>query len=69
MQRYNHAIQVTELYFRHLPRISLAILGHEPMVHAQRFGEIVAANRGTQARVFTDEASALNWLLARREQP
>ena len=69
MQRYNHAICVTELYFRHLPRINLAILGHEPMVHAQRFGEIVAANRGTQARVFTDESSALNWLLARQEEP
>jgi hypothetical protein len=69
MQRYNHAICITELYFQHLPRISLAILGHEPMVHRQRFGEIVAANRGTQARVFTDEASALNWLLARQQQP
>ena len=69
MQRYNHAICVTEIYFRHLPRISLAILGHEPMVHPQRFGEIVAANRGAQARVFTDEATALSWLLARQEQP
>lgn len=65
MQRYNHAIWITELYFRRLPRISLAIVGHEPMVHPQRFGEIVAVNRGAQARVFTDEAAALNWLLAR----
>lgn len=69
MQRYNHAIWVTELYFRRLPRISLAILGHEPMVHPQRFGEIVAVNRGAQARVFTDEATALNWLLVRQKQP
>ena len=69
MQRYNHAIWITELYFRRMPRISLAILGHEPMVHAQRFGEIVAANRGAQARVFTDESIALNWLLARQERP
>ena len=27
LQRYNHAIRITELYYRHLPRISLAILG------------------------------------------
>ena len=39
------------------------------MIHAQRFGEIVAVNRGAQARVFTDEATALNWLLARQKQP
>jgi hypothetical protein len=69
MQRYGHAILITDLYFRHLPRISLAILGHEPMVHPQRFGEIVAVNRGARARVFTDESRALAWLLARPQAP
>jgi hypothetical protein len=69
MQRYNHAIWITELYFQTMPRISLAILGHEPMVHPQRFGEIVAANRGARARIFTDEGKALAWLLARSQAP
>jgi hypothetical protein len=34
------------------------------MIHPDRFGEIVARNRGADARVFTDEADALQWLLA-----
>jgi hypothetical protein len=54
---------VADLQARHKPRIRLAVLGHEPYVHPQRFGEIVAANRGAIARVFTDEAEALKWLL------
>ena len=28
------------------------------MIHPERFGEIVARNRGADARVFTDEAQA-----------
>lgn len=39
------------------------VTGREPMVHPQRFGEIVATNRGGLIRVFTDQALALNWLL------
>lgn len=35
------------------------------MIHPERFGEIVAANRGALARAFTDESAALEWLLAR----
>ena len=51
------------------PRIRMAMLGHEPMIHPERFGEIVAANRGADARVFTEEALALDWLLARASEP
>jgi hypothetical protein len=61
--RYEHGVLVADLQARHKPRIRLAVLGHEPYVHPQRFGEIVAANRGAIARVFTDEAEALKWLL------
>lgn len=45
------------------------MLGHEPMIHPERFGEIVAANRGAHARVFTEEAPALDWLLGRSAEP
>ncbi len=69
MQRYNHAIHVTELQRRQLPLIALAILGHEPMVHPERFGEIVARNRGAIARVFTDEVRARAWLLQESKSP
>jgi hypothetical protein len=40
------------------------VLGHEPMIHPERFGELVARNRGADARVFTVEAEALDWLTA-----
>jgi hypothetical protein len=34
----------------------------EPMIHPDRFGELVARNRGADARVFTVEAEALAWV-------
>ena len=45
-------------------RIRVALLGQEPIIHADRFGEIVARNRGADVRVFTVEAHALDWLTA-----
>ena len=44
------------------PRVRLAVLGNEPMIHPDRFGELVARNRGADARVFTVEAEALAWV-------
>lgn len=63
-ERYAQAVLVAELQSSQKPRIRLAVLGHEPIVHPERFGEIVAANHGAVARVFTDESAALEWLLA-----
>ena len=63
-ERYEQAVHVADIQARQKPRIRLAILGHEPMIHPERFGEIVATHRGAQARVFTDETGALAWLLA-----
>jgi hypothetical protein len=68
-ERYDQAVQVAQLQSGITPRIRLALLGHEPMVHPQRFGEIVATNRGALLRVFTDEALALDWLLAKPRTP
>lgn len=68
-ERYDQAVKVTQLQSSITPRIRLALLGHEPMVHPQRFGEIVATNRGALLRVFTDEAMALAWLLATPKTP
>ena len=62
-ERYDQAVQVASLQSRVTPRIKLALLGREPMIHPQRFGEIVATNRGALLRVFTDERLALDWLL------
>lgn len=64
--RFEFGVHVAKNYRESDPRVRLAVLGHEPMIHPERFGELVARNRGADARVFTDEALALDWLLGRR---
>jgi hypothetical protein len=64
LDRFDMGVHIAELHLGHKPRVRLAILGHEPMIHPDRFGEIVARNRGADARVFTIEAEALDWLTA-----
>lgn len=68
-ERYQIAVRVAETQAATQPRIRFAMLGHEPMVHPERFGEIVATTRGAHARVFTEEALALDWLLGRDAEP
>jgi hypothetical protein len=65
LDRFEFGTRIAKHYLKFDPRIRLAVLGHEPMIHPQRFGELVARNRGADARVFTDEAEALDWLLER----
>ena len=69
MERYDSAVHVAGMHLRQIPRIRLAVLGDEPIIHPHRFGEIVATNRGANARVFTDEQMALDWLLAKPKTP
>jgi hypothetical protein len=64
LDRFDMGVRIAALHFEHRPRIRLALLGHEPMIHPDRFGEIVAGNRGADARVFTQEAEVLDWLTA-----
>ncbi|MGQ0383411.1 MAG: hypothetical protein ACT4UP_01795 [Gammaproteobacteria bacterium] len=65
-ERYDQAIRIADLQATFTPRVRIAVLGKEPMVHPQRFGEIVATNRGALLRVFTERKPALDWLLQRR---
>ena len=65
LDRFEMGMRIAKHYLESDPRIRLAVLGHEPMIHPERFGELVARNRGADARVFTDEAQALEWLLER----
>lgn len=44
--------------------IFYAIVGNEPLIDPERFGETVSLNRGAIGRVFTDPDQALAWLLA-----
>ena len=56
LDRFELGTHIAKNYLESEPRIRLAVLGHEPMIHPERFGELVARNRGADARVFTDEA-------------
>jgi SpoIIAA-like len=64
-ERYRWAVHVAELQSRYKPLIRVALVGHEPLIHPERFGEIVAIQHGAVVRVFTEEALALEWLLAK----
>ena len=58
MVRYDSGLHVAQLL--NLP-YRIAALANKEVVNY--FGETVAVNRGANLRVFTDEASALAWLL------
>ena len=66
LERFDFGVRIAKHYLESEPRIRLAVLGDEPMIHPERFGELVARNRGGDARVFTDETMALDWLVGRR---
>lgn len=62
IDRYEMAVRVSELQAKRSPPIRFAMLGNEPMIHPQRFGQVVATNRGAVVGVFSDEAMAVKWL-------
>ena len=69
LERVNGALVVVRLQESQRPKVRLAVLGKEPIIHPERLGEIVAAARGAVARVFTDEAEALDWLIPKQKSP
>jgi hypothetical protein len=66
-ERYELAVRIAELQARYEPRIRVALLGSQTLIDPERFGEIVARNRGADARAFTEEAPALGWLLGGKQ--
>lgn len=42
--------------------VAIAVVGREPMIDPQRFGETVALNRCAVGKVFTDMVEAVSWL-------
>ena len=67
--RFDFGVHIAKNYQESDPRIRLAVLGHEPMIHPERFGELVARNRGADARVFTEEGPAREWVQAHARRP
>ena len=62
MERYKHGEKVAKIQFNHDSQSCIALVGKEPIIDPQRFGETVALNRGAVGRVFTDIYDAVIWL-------
>lgn len=62
LQRYELGVHVAKLQSDPARRIRLVIVGNEPFIDPQRFGETVARNRGAIGRVFTDFEEAVAWI-------
>ena len=45
--------------------VRLAMVARAEMIHAEKFGVLIAANRGMVSNIFTTEAEARDWLDAR----
>jgi hypothetical protein len=61
--RYQYAEFLANYKAEHASKIhKIAVVGKEPIVDKDRFGETVAVNRGVNGRVFTEMSQALAWL-------
>ena len=58
MDRYELGVAISSI------PVKVAIILRQAMMDPDRFGEIVARNRGANARVFTAEDEAIEWLLS-----
>jgi hypothetical protein len=66
MDRYDlaeyAAIESINFLLQGLPKITISFYGVEPIIDPERFGELVARNRGLNIKVTTDKNEALNFL-------
>ncbi len=67
-QRFDLSDSISRFYHQsrlHAPGkafIRLAVVGSEPLIDRDRFGEVVARNRGVPIKVTTSIEEALQWL-------
>jgi hypothetical protein len=68
VQRFDLADSISRYYHQSRiqspgkPFIRLAVVGSEPLIDRDRFGEVVARNRGVPIKVTTSFDEALQWL-------
>ena len=66
MDRYDlgeyAAIEAINFLLKGLQKLSVTFYGKEPIIDPERFGELVAKNRGLNIKVTTDKNEALNFL-------
>ena len=68
MQRFDIGAAVPEMQRERSNLICIAVVGDEPMIDSERFGETVAVNRGAYGKVFTDFNEAKAWLKDRADE-
>lgn len=59
MERYEQGVLLAEHNSR---GILIVVVGKEPIIDPNRFGETVAVNRGVRGKAFTDLDEAIAWL-------
>jgi hypothetical protein len=66
MDRYDlaeyAAVEAINFLLKGLPKITISFYGVEPIIDPERFGELVAKNRGLNVLVTTDKNEALQFL-------
>lgn len=67
MECYEMGKWIAQLQTTRGYRVRLAVVGTQEILESQRFGEIVALNRGALLKVSTDREAAIAWLNPRTE--
>ena len=62
LERFEIGVAAADAQKIHARNIQLAVVGAEPVIDPERFGEVVSSNRGANLRVFTDMDEAVAWL-------
>ena len=62
LDRFELGVAFAEKQNRKEKIVAMVLVGDEPMIDRDRFGEIVALNRGAIGKVFTDHDEAVAWL-------
>ena len=62
LNRFRLGEYVAELNIEHSGKIKIAVVGKTPLIHKDRFGELVGTNRGANLKGFNDIDEAKSWL-------
>jgi hypothetical protein len=62
IERYEQGVRVANVQQRFGLGILIAVVGYEPLVDPEKFGETVGKNRGGFGAVFTDIDEAVDWI-------
>lgn len=68
MERFKLGDAFSTIQRKYNPPICFAVVGDEPIIDPERFGETVAVNRGVLGKVFTDIDEAVAWVEERVEK-